>query len=162
MRPLVTIIFGLVLIPFSVCAAESPRELQLINQVLDNLHDAAAKGENARYLGVYSENAVFMGSAPEERMDKEQFTDYVNRRFTEGVGWAYQSAERNIFIAEDGNTAWFDEVITRMANGQNFRGTGVLIKENETWMVAQYNFSVPFANAIWEKVMEVIEAHNTK
>ena len=50
---------------------------------------------------------------------------------------------RNIFINE--NTAWFDEELENEKYGI-FRGTGVLIKKNDKWLISQYNLLLPIPN----------------
>jgi hypothetical protein len=53
-----------------------------IDAVLDDFHDAAAHGDNVRYLGHMTENGVFMGTDEWERWPKTpDFIDYVGGRF---------------------------------------------------------------------------------
>jgi len=128
-----------------------------VHALLDELHRAAASGDSLRYLALFADNAVFMGTAPDEYFNIEQFSAYVNSRFEGGQGWSYLPSNRNIRLAEDGNTAWFEEVVTSEANGIDFRGTGIVIREGKQWRVAQYNFSLPFSNEVWPDVIRLVQ-----
>ena len=125
-----------------------------IGRVLDNFHDAAAHADKDRYLGLMTDNAVFMGTDEWERWPKHpDFTDYVDGRFKNG-GWSYKSVERQIRVADSGDIAWFDEVVFSESNGR-FRGTGVLTRQNGTWKIAHYAMSFLVLNENWEEVVEL-------
>ena len=126
-----------------------------IAAVIDDFHDAAAHGDNARYLGHMTDDAVFMGTDEWERWPKQpDFVDYVGGRFKDGNGWTYRSVERNIQLADAGNIAWFDEVIFSETSGR-FRGTGVVVLENGTWKIAHYAMSFLVFNENWQDVIEL-------
>ena len=142
---------------FSVTATADKREEQLaaIGEVIDNFHDAAAHGDNERYLDQLTDDAVFMGTDEWERWPKHaDFTDYVGSRFKDGTGWNYRSVERTISIAESSDTAWFDEVIFSEPNGR-FRGTGVLSRQDGEWKIAHYAMSFLIFNENWDDVIEL-------
>ncbi len=125
-----------------------------IGKVLDNFHDAAAHADKDRYLGLMTDDAVFMGTDEWERWPKHpDFTDYVDGRFKNG-GWSYKSVERQIRVADSDDTAWFDEVVFSESNGR-FRGTGVLTRQNGTWKIAHYAMSFLVLNENWEEVVEL-------
>ena len=126
-----------------------------IAAVIDDFHDAAAHGDNARYLGHMTDDAVFMGTDEWERWPKQpDFVDYVGGRFKDGIGWTYRSVQRNIRLADAGNIAWFDEVIFSETSGR-FRGTGVVVLESGTWKIAHYAMSFLVFNENWEDVIEL-------
>ena len=125
-----------------------------IGKVLDDFHDAAAHADKDRYLGLMTDDAVFMGTDEWERWPKHpDFTDYVDGRFKNG-GWSYKSVERQIRVADSGDIAWFDEVVFSESNGR-FRGTGVLTRQNGTWKIAHYAMSFLVLNENWEEVVEL-------
>jgi len=125
-----------------------------IGNVLDNFHDAAAHADKDRYLGLMTDDAVFMGTDEWERWPKHpDFTDYVDGRFKNG-GWSYKSVERQIRVADSDDIAWFDEVVFSESNGR-FRGTGVLTRQNGTWKIAHYAMSFLVLNENWEEVVEL-------
>ena len=127
-------------------------ERAAIDAVLDDFHDAAASADADRYLGHLTDDAVFMGTDEWERWPKHpDFADYVATRFANG-GWSYRSVEREVQIADD--VAWFDEVVFSETNGR-FRGTGVLVKEDNSWKIAHYAMSFLIFNENWEEVIEL-------
>lgn len=123
-----------------------------IDAVLDDFHAAAADADAARYLGHMTDDAVFMGTDEWERWPRNpDFTEYVAARFADG-GWSYRSVERHVEIA--GDTAWFDEVVFSERNGR-FRGTGVLVREDDRWKIAHYAMSFLVFNENWQEVVEL-------
>ena len=63
---------------------------------------------------------------------------------------------RNIFISKDYKTAWFDELVENESYGI-FRGTGVLIFENNEWRISQYNLLLPIPNDYLKKYANEIK-----
>ena len=55
----------------------------------------------------------------------------------------------------DGATAFFDERLDNDALGET-RGSGVLVREDGGWKVAQYDLSIPIPNALADSVVAVI------
>ncbi len=126
-----------------------------IATVIDGFHDAAAHGDQVRYLGHMTDDGVFMGTDEWERWPKHpDFVEYVGSRFKNGAGWNYRSVDRNIRVADSGNIAWFDEVLYSEQNGR-FRGTGVLRKQNGAWKIAHYAMSFLILNENWPEVIEL-------
>ncbi|KXI27323.1 nuclear transport factor 2 family protein [Paraglaciecola hydrolytica] len=126
-----------------------------INLTLDSLHDAASKAQKERYLELFTEDGVFMGTDDWERWPRPvELDNYVAERFKDGQGWTYHSIERYVRISADGNTAWFDE-ITESVKWGKFRGTGVVVKQAEGWKIAHYAMSFLVPNEVWEQVSEL-------
>ena len=96
-----------------------------------------------------------MGTDATERWTIDEFKGYARPAFDRGTGWTYVMTDRNIFISEDGNTAWFDELLENDGFGQ-CRGTGALVKIDGAWKVSQYNLTVPIPNDLLRKVAGMI------
>ena len=148
---------------FTIAAASNnDTELDAINKVLDDFHDAAAHGDKQRYLDHFTEDGVFLGTDEWERWPKHpDFTDYVESRFKDGVGWNYKSVERAVSISASSDIAWFDEVLFSGQNGR-FRGTGVLARQDGRWKVAHYAMSFLILNENWDEVIELTRNTNEK
>ncbi|MDP5132561.1 MAG: nuclear transport factor 2 family protein [Paraglaciecola sp.] len=139
---------------FYAGASETTADDSKINSVLDDLHDAASKAQKERYLALFTEDGVFMGTDDWERWTRpDEFDAYVETGFNKG-GWTYFPVERHIQYAPDGNTAWFDE-ITESPKWGRFRGTGVLIRHADNWKVAHYALSFLVPNEAWEQVSKM-------
>lgn len=140
---------------FTGAASADNADVSAIDNVIDDFHDAAAHGDKARYLGHMTANGVFMGTDEWERWPKNpEFSEYVDGRFKDGVGWNYKSVERKVTVANSAEIAWFDEVVYSETNGR-FRGTGVLVKEAGEWKIAHYAMSFLILNENWEEVIEL-------
>lgn len=149
------LLFLTLLFPLVAATDDSSTATNTIGEVLDGFHDAAARGDKERYLGYMTDDGVFMGTDEWERWPKQpEFVDYVASRFKDGAGWSYQSVERQVRIADSGDTAWFDEVLFSEQNGR-FRGTGVLVRRGDSWKIAHYAMSFLILNENWPEVIEL-------
>lgn len=135
-------------------AAGISPELQA-NIVLNNFHNAAAEADGPRYFGHFAQEGVFLGTDAGERWTVAQFKAYAQHHFSKGQGWTYRSKSRSVAISKDGETAWFDERLENDKYG-TCRGSGVLVRRDGTWKIAQYNLSVPIPNALLGEFAAVI------
>ncbi|MCD4730055.1 MAG: nuclear transport factor 2 family protein, partial [Bacteroidales bacterium] len=74
--------------------------------------------------------------------------------FENGKAWSFVGRERNIYLSEKNNIAWFDEQLEYP--GGVLRGSGVLAKEKNDWKLKHYVLSLPIPNDKFKEVMEVI------
>ena len=117
-----------------------------------------AKADSAAYWACYAEDAVFFGTAPEERWTIPEFKAYAEPFFKQSKGWDYTPSFRHIFLSPDNSFGWFDEGLRNEKYG-DCRGTGVLRKINGVWKIEQYNLSVPIPNELLPKVVEMTREH---
>ena len=101
---------------------------------------------------------MFFGTDIDERWPIDDFNSYVKSRFDTGTGWTYKANGRNIFVAKDKRTAWFDEIVENKSYGE-FRGTGVLVLENNEWKISQYNLLLPIPNDYLQKYANEIKKY---
>ena len=128
-----------------------------VSAVLDALHEAASEAEYDRYFSLYADEAVFLGTDATERWTREEFMEYARGPFEAGTGWTYHTLERHIAVAADGRTAWFDERLENAGLGET-RGSGVLVMEDGSWKIAQYNLTIPIPNEMALDVAQTIRA----
>jgi uncharacterized protein (TIGR02246 family) len=138
----------------SACAAapvpagrpfDAAAEKAAVARVLDELNDAAAKADEARYFALYADDAVFLGTDGKERWDLPAFHAFAHPYFAKGKAWSFTSVRRAVTIAEDGTVAWFDEDLATPNLGPS-RGSGVLVRKGGAWKIAQYNLAVVLPN----------------
>lgn len=122
--------------------------------VLDDWHAAAAEADEARYLGHFAPDAVFLGTDASERWTLEEFTEYVREYFPRG-GWTYLPHDRHVMRSDDGRLAWFDEGLTHGSYGE-LRGTGVLRLVDGLWRLAHYNMTFTIPNDVAREVVRVV------
>ncbi|WP_203255700.1 nuclear transport factor 2 family protein [Hyunsoonleella ulvae] len=129
---------------------------------MDDFHDAAKHADKERYLSHFAKDAVYMGTDEWERWPLiPDFTDYVSERFDKG-GWSYHSINRKIYVSENEDFAWFDEIMVSNNSGNHYRGSGVLRKEKGKWKFTQYIQSFMIYNELWNKVNELMQQEKIK
>ncbi len=139
----------------SVCLIGQDREA--IDQVLDQWHKAAAEADFESYFEKMTTDAVFLGTDASENWQYQEFKDFSKPYFDNGKAWNFTAVERNIYLSENGNMAWFDELLdTQM---ELCRGSGVLKKVNDNWKIAHYVLSIAVPN---ENVSELVQIKKQK
>lgn len=153
----VTIVFGLMaqLCSFSTLAVN---DKQSITKVLNSFHQAAANAQAKPYFNLMSQDAIFLGTDASERWSKEEFKAFVMPYFSKGTGWLYTPTERNISLLEQGQVAFFDELLFSEVYG-TCRGSGVLIKTAQGWKISQYNLSIPMPNGLAKALAKQIKSY---
>lgn len=140
----------LIAAPFG--AARADDDAAAVATTLDRFHTAAATADWDTYFTIMSDKGVFLGTDASERWEKQAF-----ERFARGTkGWVYKPVSRNITFSDDKNTAWFDESLHSVKFG-TCRSTGVLIRENGVWHIAQYSLSFPIPNDIADGITQEIQ-----
>jgi ketosteroid isomerase-like protein len=140
--------------------AQSPAE-PAIASILDDWHQAAAQADETRYFSHFAEGAVYLGTDGSERWTKAAFQVWAHPHFQRGKAWNFRATRRAITLAADGRTAWFDEDLATPNLGP-CRGSGVLTRHKDRWLIQQYNLSVPIPNALMDAVKTQIEASTPK
>ena len=152
--PLLSFVILVVSVP-RVAAQGALADELVVMRVLDDFHDAAAKADFDRYFGHFARDGVFLGTDGGERWTVAEFKRYSRPYFTPGGGWTYVPQERHVSFTPDGATAFFDELLDNDDLGET-RGSGVLVREDGVWKVAQYNLSLPIPNALADQVVKLI------
>lgn len=142
----------LLCLPILLSVSKKPDPLENLNQLIDDWHVAAAHGNFNGYFGATSEDFVFLGTAPEERWTKEEFSAFCKPYFDRGNAWDFKPSNRKWNFSKDGKTAWFDEDLDTWMRG--CRGTGIVRKIKGEWKIAYYNLHVLIEN---EKIQSFIE-----
>ena len=131
-----------------------------ISKFLDTFHQAAAAADARTYFDLFTSESVFIGTDDSERWTLKEFKEFALPHFSRGKGWTYTSVARNISLSSEGSIAWFDEQLDNAKLGRT-RGSGVLIKTDDGWKVAQYVLSIPIPNNLAEKVVSQIKVYPT-
>ena len=122
-----------------------------IGKILDSWHRAAGSADFDAYFNLMTSDAVFIGTDASENWQIEEFKAYAKPHFDKGKAWNFKAVERQIYVNDEGDFAWFDELLdTQM---KLCRGSGVLRKESGDWKIAHYVLSLVIPN---ENVSEVI------
>ncbi|MEZ6197648.1 MAG: nuclear transport factor 2 family protein [Planctomycetota bacterium] len=122
---------------------------------LDAYHHAAAVADADAYFGAMTADGVFLGTDGEERWERDAFRAFGAPYFRGESAWIFVPRQRHPRVDAEGRIAWFDEVVGSRHYGAR-RGSGVLVKEGETWRIAQYNLTTPVPNAMLADVVRRI------
>jgi ketosteroid isomerase-like protein len=134
----------LILALFFGSLLQAQSEKEHINELLEQWHEAAAEANYDDYFGMMAPESVFIGTDATENWNKQEFMEWSKPYFDRGKAWSFTTVERNIFLAEDEDLAWFDELLdTQMGI---CRGSGVVVKEDGEWKVKHYVLSIAIPN----------------
>ena len=128
-----------------------------IAAVLDGFHAAAARADETAYFDLLAPHAVFLGTDATERWDREAFRAFAHPYFAKGQGWTFTARDRHVDLSQDGNLAWFDELLDSASYGE-CRGTGVLEKLDGRWKIRQYHLTIPMPNDLAKELVARIRA----
>lgn len=147
---IIPLISSLLLITITGCNPIAPDEQQLNNPVtelqalLDQWHQDAANANLESYIGAMSDSGVFIGTDATERWTTSEFYAFCKPHFDAGKTWEFHPVQRFVCISEDGNSAWFDELLDTQLG--LCRGSGVLQKHDGSWKIEQYVLSPTIPN----------------
>jgi len=123
------------------------------------LHEAAASADAETYFSLFTDDAVFLGTDPQERWTLEQFRAYAEPHFEGESAWIYHALRRDVrMLGED--AAAFDETLINDKYGL-CRGTGALRRVEGEWKITQYNLSIPIPNALVDEMIDPIREKAT-
>ena len=132
-----------------------------IRGTLDAWHEAAARSDEDAYFGLMTRDAIFLGTDATERWTRDQFRAYAHAPFSEGRGWQMRAVRRDVVIdagaIRAGSVAWFDEDLETVNLGPA-RGSGVLVRDDLGWRIAQYNLTITVPNERFDEVRSLLAA----
>lgn len=115
-----------------------------IARLLDAWHHAAAVADEDVFFGSMAGNAVYLGTDPSERWDKESFEAWSKPYFDRDTAWAFTPFDRRIYVSSDGFYAWFDEYLDTWMG--TCSGSGVLRQYADGWKITHYHLAVTVPN----------------
>lgn len=124
-----------------------------INTLLNEWHLAATNADFEAYFGKMDSISVFIGTDASENWTKTAFSKFSKPYFDKGKAWDFKTLERNIYINNSGDFAWFDELLNTWMG--TCRGSGVLEKKENKWTIKHYVLSVAIPNDDVQKVIAV-------
>lgn len=127
---------------------------QQIADLLDSWHQAAASNDLEGYFEKIDDEGIYIGTDSSEIWTRQAFYDWSIPYFQQDKGWKFSAVQRNIYISEDKQLAWFDEQL-QYGRG-TLRGSGVVIKRGTDWRIIHYVLSVPVPNEKYSEVMKLI------
>jgi ketosteroid isomerase-like protein len=157
-------VIPVVLVALTACGAApariaDPTEARaMIETVIDDWHDAAARSDLERYMAHLTDDAIFLGTDATERWTKAQLLEYARAPFAEGRGWVMRPVRRDVMIDRGGSLAFFDEDLEAVNLGAA-RGSGVLrLEPDGRWRIAHYNLAITVPNERFEAVRDLLRS----
>ena len=120
---------------------------------LDSFNIAAAKADYDGYFNCMAGNAIFIGTDPTEYWNKHDFMIWARPYFDKKTTWDFKSIERHIYLGDQKNIAWFDELLNTQM--KICRGSGVLVKQGNEWKIQQYVLSATVPNNLVDTVVKM-------
>lgn len=130
-----------------------------INFKLDKWHVDAAETNLEEYFEIMGEDFVFIGTDGTENWNKSEFKEFCTPYFESGSAWEFKSMQRNIYLSENENIVWFDEVLE--AGLGPCRGSGIFENVDGNWMLQQYVLSMLVPNESVKDVLGVKKANDS-
>lgn len=120
---------------------------QSLHETLDRWHAAVARADAKTYWGLWAKDGVFLPPDVSMRWSVDEFRRRSMAPSRKRPGWILVPSKRFVRIAEDGKTAWVDELLGSVRLGQ-CRGTAMLVQVDNEWRIARYCLSGPKAGAL--------------
>lgn len=125
-----------------------------LGALLDDYHDAAAKGDGPRYFGHMAADGAFLGTDGTERWSTAEMQAAFARYFKGVSAWIYVPQRRKIVVR--GEVAWFDEALHSDSYGP-CRGSGCLVRVGDGWKILLYHLSIPVPNELSKGIVARIK-----
>ena len=125
-----------------------------INQALDEWHGLAAVGDSA-YFDFFDEDSFYLGTDKKEVWSMQEFKDFALPHFRKGSAWNFKTKSRNVYLGKYGHYAWIDETLDTWMG--LCRGTAVLEKQENGWIIKHYSLSVLVPNKIIKEYINLLE-----
>ena len=157
MKKIITcFLFSIILVACSnhsktLSEGEKESTKEKINLLLNDWHLAAKEANFDNYFGKMDSISVFIGTDAGENWNKTDFSAFSKPYFDNGKAWDFKTLERNIYLNKDSNFAWFDELLNTWMG--TCRGSGVLEKSGNEWIIKHYVLSVSIPNDDVQKVI---------
>ncbi len=156
--------YFIVFITLYSCCTNTPSDVdkavekERINKVLNQWHKSASEADFDAYFDAMSTTSVFIGTDASENWNNTAFKKFSKPYFDRGKAWSFKTIERTIYLNDEGDFAWFDELLdTHMGI---CRGSGVLKKDTE-WKIEHYVLSLTIPNEVIDEVKKITKKRDS-
>ena len=125
-----------------LCYAQTAKES--INELMDAWHSAAATADEDIFFCSMTADGIYLGTDKTEKWTRDEMKEWSKEYFDRESAWSFTVIKRDVYLANDGETAWFNEKLETWMGV--CKGTGVLVKEESGWKIALYDLSVTVDN----------------
>ncbi len=125
-----------------------------INKFMDNWHLAAARADADAFFGAMSADGIYIGTDQTERWYRDEIREWSKKYFDRKSAWDFKPLERQVHLSDDGQYAWLNETLDTWMG--ICRGSGILVKTSDSWLIKQYHLSVTIDNDKIDGFLKVI------
>ncbi len=147
------LLFIALTLSLGACKNKPDTKTKDINTLLDNWHLAATNADLDTYFSAFDEKAIYIGTDASERWTKAEFFSFCEPYFKKGKAWDFKAYDRKIYFSEDGQTAWFNELLNTWMGV--CRASGVLTFKDNIWKISHYQLSVTVKNENMKQFLEI-------
>lgn len=126
------------------CITEMPDIQKDIHEFMDNWHKAAARADEDTFFGSMTADGIYIGTDASERWTRDEMQKLLGVHFEKDSAWDFTKIDREIYLSEDKNIAWFEESLDTWMGV--CRSSGVLTLTKEGWKLNHYHLSVAVPN----------------
>lgn len=138
------------------CQTVATAVVDTLHRLVDAWHQAAAVGDAERFFGSMTPQGVYIGTDATERWLRDDMREWAKPYFERGSAWAFTARERQVYLAANGQTAWWEELLDTWMGV--CRGSGVLeYHPAEGWRIAHFHLSVTVPNEKIKAFIELVE-----
>ncbi len=127
-------------------------DAEALDELIDGWHLSASNANFEDYFNATTDDFMFLGTAPGEEWDKDEFMTFSKPYFDKGKAWDFKSKERSYVFSKNKKVVWFYETLDTWM--KDCRGSGVAVKVKGDWKLSFYNLTVLIEN---EKMDEFLE-----
>lgn len=131
-----------------------------IDSVMNRWHKAAAVADEDTFFGLMTENAEYIGTDPSEHWKRDELKKWSEKYFQRESAWDFKPKSRTIHFTQNGQYAWFDELLDTWMG--DCRGSGILIKTAEGWRIEQYVLSMAVLNDLTKDYLKRLKKYQKK
>lgn len=128
----------------TACLTAPRDESPALNAMIDGWHRAAATADEDAFFGAMTPDGIYLGTDATERWLRDELRTWAAKAFERDTAWDFKPHHRQLYYAEDGATAWWEELLDTWMG--TCRGSGVAQKTAEGWKIKHYDLAILVPN----------------
>lgn len=127
-----------------------------LHAFVDRWHQAAATANEDVFFGSMAPTGIYIGTDAGEHWLRDELREWSKEYFARESAWSFKPYDRHLFFSNDGQTAWWDELLDTWMGV--CRGSGVAHRTDDGWLIDHYHLSVTIANDKIQKFIDLVKA----
>lgn len=140
-------------------SADQTESKAQVAAALDALHRAESEADLDHFLAAFAGDAIFLGTDASEAWTKADLRRDLGQRFGSDGGWTFEVEDRVIGISDDGDSAWFKEIVHYIEGDYELRPTGTMVRRGGVWRIVHLHMGIPIPNDLHPALVQGLQAH---